>query len=117
MTIQSATGGLAGDLGGLTKGVVKRDGKIVEERALSNQEVAQTLSNLLNGVAGAVNLVEGLTGKLPILGPILKPIFGKINGDLSVILSSVGTLLVGVVSLVKDLVCHLLYSYAFCTEV
>jgi hypothetical protein len=79
----------------------------LNERALSDAEVAQILSLLLNKVAGVVNLAEGLVGRLPVLGPVLNPIFGLINDDLSLILSSVGNLLVGVVGLVRDLVSRL----------
>jgi hypothetical protein len=40
------------DLAGLTGKVVKRSVSTTSKRAISNEEVAQTLANLLNGVAG-----------------------------------------------------------------
>lgn len=76
----------------------------VEERALTDAEVAQVLSILLNRVAGVIKLAEGLVGKVPILGDVLDPIFRQINGDIALILSSVKYLLVGVIGLVRDLV-------------
>lgn len=110
--IHKATGGLSGQLqrtsktakGGFSKRASIVDYSGVEERNLSDAEVAQVLSVLLNKVAGVVNLAEGLVEQLSILGPVLDPLFGQINGDLSLILSSVGNLLVGVVGLVRDLV-------------
>ncbi|KAK9895210.1 hypothetical protein P389DRAFT_205267 [Cystobasidium minutum MCA 4210] len=103
--IHKATSGLCHSLQSTGAGFEKRTRSNTNaERALSsNEDVAEALSVLLNKVAGAVNLAEGLLGKLPILGGVLLPLFGQINGDLSLILSSVGNLLVGVVSLVKDL--------------
>lgn len=70
---------------------------------VSQQQVAQTVSGLLQTVAGAVNSVETLADGLPIIGSIVAPLFNSINGDLSLILSSVGNLVVGVVDLVQNL--------------
>lgn len=111
--IHKATSGLSNSIRSTGGGFSKRtrttsanEARDLNERGalLSNEEVAETLSILLNKVAGVVNLAEGLLGKFPVLGGILLPLFGQINGDLSLILSSVGNLLVGVLSLVKDLV-------------
>lgn len=118
--IHKATSGLSSSLNRVRGGFLKRsrsksllddnDNKLQSRGELiSNEEVAETLSLLLNKVAGVVNLAQGLTGKLPVLGGILLPLFAQINGDLSLILSSVGNLLVGVVSLVRNLV-SLLHS-------
>lgn len=114
--IHKATSGLSSSIrrtgGGFNKRTRSASASINDiERDLNergvlprNEEVAETLSVLLNKVAGVVNLAEGLLGKFPVLGGVLLPLFGQINGDLSLILSSVGNLLVGVVSLVKNLV-------------
>lgn len=114
MVIHKATGGLSAQLkrtartatGGFLKrgSILPEDGADLQERTLADAEVAQLLSVLLSKVAGTVKLAEGLVSQLPVLGPVLNPLFIQINGDLALILSSVGNLLVGVVGLVRDLV-------------
>jgi hypothetical protein len=51
-TIEATLATVVSDLAGLTGKVVKRSVSTTTKRAISNEEVAQTLANLLNGVAG-----------------------------------------------------------------
>lgn len=52
VTIEATLATVVSDLAGLTGKVVKRSIVNSNKRALTNEEVAQTLANLLNGVAG-----------------------------------------------------------------
>lgn len=63
-TIDSALSELSGSLGGLAGGALKTKRAGHAKRALSDQEVATTLANLLNGVAGRCKkLPLGLTAE------------------------------------------------------
>jgi hypothetical protein len=59
---------------------------------------------LIATVANTVNSVEKETSGLPILGPVLKEVFGAVNQPIAEILCAVGQLLDNVLDLVFSLV-------------
>jgi len=108
-TVTTQTQKLTSIVKNLHSGLENAGGSAKLLRALSKrqsnqtQEVAQTVTNVLQDLADTANTLESIAQALPIVGPIVSELTTILNPIISQILGIVNNLVSGVLTIVADL--------------